>query len=216
YISAAGELILDNLKLARNFTDFAAAGRYALRQAARRLPQKRGETGGEFVRFLGGVTPKGVIGFSKTVTDFYNDIVVISDKRGAASGEIMRALRAAAISRGYDIITVKNPFLPSELIDHILIPGLSLAFVTENDYITFDTPVRRVHARRFTDENALKKYKSRTIFNRRVSKELLSGAVLALKGAKDVHDTLESYYIRAMDFAALTEFITEKTGEILK
>ena len=44
----------------------------------------------------------------------------------------------------------------------------------------------------------------------------LSGAVLALKGAKDVHNTLESYYIRAMDFAALTEFITEKTGEILK
>ncbi|MBR4910384.1 MAG: hypothetical protein IKZ47_03560 [Clostridia bacterium] len=215
YISAAGELLSDNLKLSRGFTDRAAAIRFARRTAAKYLPLKPDRCGSEFIRFIGGVTPKGLISFSKTVTENFKNVVIIEDKYGGASGEIMQCLRAAAIKKGLDIITLKNPLLPLELTDHILIPELSLAFVTENDHIKFNVRTRRVHARRFTFSDIAGKYKSRMLFNRKVSRELLFGAVGALKSAKEAHDTLEKFYIDSMDFEALTRFISETSEKIL-
>ena len=215
YISAAGELIYDNLKLSRLCTNRNAVIKFASRLSAKHIPIKSNLKGNEFFRFLGGVTPKGIVGFSKTVTDFYKNTVVIDDKYGAASGEIMKYIRASAIEKGYDIITVKNPLLPSEIIDHILIPELSLAFVTENTFIKFDINVRRIHARRFTDKSKEKGYRGRMLFNRRVSNELLLGACQTLKHAKEVHDKLEKFYIDAMDFNSLTNFATQKAEEIL-
>ncbi len=215
YLSAAGELMYDNLKLSRVYSDRASIVKFARQIARKYLPERQGGVGSEFVRFIGGTTPKGIVAYSKTVTEFYKDIIVIDDKFGAVSGEIMKYLRAAAKQKGYDVITLKNPFLPSELIDHILIPELSLAFVTENDYIKFDIECRRIHARRFTDISTIKSYRARMLFNRRVSKELLIGAVSTLGSAKLVHDELEKFYINAMDFNALTNFAVKTAEKIL-
>ena len=216
YLSAAGELLYDNLKLARLCTNRAAAVKFSGSLSKKFLPQKKDKSGTEFIRFIGGVTPEGIMSFSKTVTDFYQRIIVIEDKYGAAASEIMKYLRGAAKQKGYSIITLKNPFLPSELIDHILIPELSLAFVTENEFIKFDTGARRVHARRFTDKNAAKKYRGRILFNRRVSRELLLGAAAAVKSAKAAHDELEKFYIDAMDFNALSRFAMKTASKIIK
>ncbi len=215
YLSAAGELMLDNLKLSRIFTDRSNTLRFAKRLAKRYLPEEKDGISREFVRFIGGTTPKGIVAYSKTVTDFYKNIIVINDRFGAVSGEIMKYLRAAAKQKGYDVITVKNPFLPSELIDHILIPELSLAFVTENDFIRFDSECRRIHARRFIDNSIFRAYRARILFNRRVSKELLAGAVSTLNSAKQVHDELEKFYINAMNFEALTAFAMKTAERIL-
>lgn len=214
YLSAAGEVICDNYKLSKAFTDRAAAIRFALRLANKYLPEKAEKGTGEFIRFLGGVTPKGIISFNKSITEHYRDIVIIEDRFGGASGEIMKYIRAAAKEKGYDIITVKNPLLPDELTDHILIPELSLAFVTENEYTRFESAVRRIHARRFTKKAIEKKYRSRMLFNRKISRQLLSGATATLKNAKASHDVLEKYYIGAMNFPAVSRFAIKKAEEI--
>lgn len=216
YLSAAGEIICDNLKISRFATDRAAAIRFAMKLAKKHLPEKAEKSGSEFIRFLGGVTPEGVISFSKTVTDHYNTTVIIEDKYGGAAGEIMKYIRAAAISRGYNIIALKNPLLPDELTDHILIPELSLAFLRESEYMNFDTAVRRIHARRFINNSAIKKYRSRMLFGDKISRRLLLGACATLKKAKDAHDALEKHYIEAMDFEAISRFAIEKAEEIIK
>ena len=215
YLCAAGELMYDNLKLSRLYTDRTRAVKLASGLVKRYLPEKADKKPSEFVRFIGGITPEGVMSFSKTVTEFYDNVVVIEDKFGGASAEIMKYLRAAAKQRGYGVITLKSPFLPSEIIDHLLIPELSLAFVTEGEYIKFDTDCRRIHARRFTDKKTAKKYRGRILFNRRVSRELLLGAVSALRSAKAEHDNLEKFYIEAMDFRAVSLFADETAKRIL-
>ena len=215
YIGAAGELLSDNLKLSRLCTDRAAALKFAKKLSDGYIEKREGTSPEEFIRFIGGTTPEGVVSFSKTVTAFYKDVIVIEDKFGGAAGEIMNYLRASAKQKGYDVITLKNPFLPSELIDHVLIPELSLAFVTESEYIKFDTDTRRIHARRFTDGRALKYYRARMLFNRRVSRELLLGAVSTLSRAKAAHDKLEEYYVASMNFSALTCFAESAAEKIL-
>ncbi len=214
YISAAGELIYDNFKLSNNFIGYNKCENFALKLATQLLPKTK-NTPKEWVRFIGGVTPKGVIAFKSTVEDFYKNIIVIDDKYGAVANVTMEKIRNTALERGYEIITIKNPFLPSVMIDHILIPELSLAFVREYEYIKFGEHHRRIHARRFYDINILRECRTRLTFNRRVARELLLGAIETLSKAKAVHDKLEKYYIDAMDFNALTLFAEQKAREIL-
>ncbi len=215
YISAAGELIYDNFKLSKQFTNLKKAEQFGAKIASRVITKRKKQAPREWVRFLGGTTPKGIIAYSGTIENFYKNIVVIDDKYGAASNEIMTAVRRVALSRGHEIITIKNPFLPSKIIDHILIPELSLAFVREYEYMHFGEQHRRIHARRFADINMMRTVRGRCVFNRRTARELLLGAIDTLGKAKSVHDRLEKYYIDAMDFQALTRFAEQKTDEIL-
>lgn len=216
YISAAGELLYDNLKLSERFTCFKKLQHFGLKFASQTIPKRNKTVSKEWMRFIGGVTPKGVVAFKGTVEDFYKNIIVIDDKYGAVANVVMECVRRAALERGYEIITLKNPFLPSKLIDHILIPELSLAVVREYDYIKFDDRHRRIHARRFYDINVLRECRGRITFNRRVARELLLGATETSAKAKQVHDELEKYYIDAMDFNAMTLFAERKAEEILE
>lgn len=215
YISISGELIYDNFLLAQHFTNCQKVKTYAKKFAAGIIPKKNKNVANEWPRFVGGVTPKGVIAFKKTIEEFYDNVVVIDDKYGVASNIIMENIRGKALAYGYEIITLKNPFLPSKIIDHILIPELSLAVVREYEYMTFDKQYRRVHSRRFTDINVLREHRSRLTFNRRIARELLLGAIETLSKAKLVHDELEKYYIDAMDFERMTLFAEEKAKKIL-
>ncbi len=216
YISAAGELVYDNFKLAEHFIDIKKARMFGEKMSLQLLPKKSEIKLREWSRFIGGVTPKGVVAFKSTIENFYKNVIVIDDKYGAAANAIMESVRKTALLRGYEIITLKNPILPSKIIDHILVPELSLAFVREYEYISFDEKYRRVHSRRFTNINILREYRSRMTFNRRITRELLLGAIESLAKAKAVHDKIEKYYIDAMDFDSLTQFVKEKSKEILK
>lgn len=215
YISAAGELMTDNYNLAKRFTNAQKARSFGARLAENLIPKHTKPSPKEWVRFIGGVTPKGVVAFKKTVEDFYQNVIVIDDKYGVTANEIIESIRKTALERGQEIITLKNPFLPSKITDHILIPALSVAFVREYEYINFATHQRRIHARRFYDINLLRECRARITFNRRVTRELLMGAIETLSKAKATHDKLEKYYINAMDFKALTLFAEEKAKEIL-
>lgn len=215
YISAAGELIRDNFKLSQQFTNLKKAEQFAVKMASRLIPKSKNCAPREWVRFIGGTTPKGIVAYSDTVDKFYKNIIVIDDKYGGASNEIMCAVRKEALSKGYEIITLKNPFLPSTITDHILIPELSLAFVREYEYMHFDDAHRRIHARRFTDVNLMRSVRGRCVFNRRITRELLLGAIQTLTQAKQIHDKMEKYYIDAMNFNALTAFAEKKAKEIL-
>lgn len=212
YLAACGQLFYDNLKISRAFTDSAHAQAAAIKLADKYIP-KKGGTGSEQIRFITGITPLGVVSYTDTVNKFYKTKIIIEDKFGGASGVITETVRRCAMARGYNIITLKSAFMPSELCDHILIPELSLAVVTEHEYISFETDERRIHARRFADIRKVHEMRARMLFNRRVMRELLLTATATLERAKAAHDILEKYYVGAMDFEALARrapYLAEK------
>lgn len=213
YIRAAGLLLADNYKTALGCTDTEKADAYARRLCKRLIPKKAG-IGREWIRFLGGITPKGAVSFASSLAKEAKQILVIKDENGSASHIIMERVRAFAIANGWEIITMKNPLLPSLITDHVFIPELSLAFVTENIFHHFDPAFKRVHARRFVSSAQLHASRERMKFNKKAAKELLFAASVTLAKAKAVHDELERCYIGAMRFDELTEFaerFTEKT-----
>ncbi len=205
YLQAAGKLMTDNYKTALVCTKKDKAKNFALKLCQKYIPKTTGNPK-EWMRFIGGISPKGLISFPETIEENYNQVVIIKDHYGAAANIIIEELRTLALQNGYEIVTIKNPFLPSILTDHIIIPSLSLAFATENDFIAFKTDSRRTHARRFTSIKQLHLSKERLKFNKKATTLLLNSAAETLKKAKAVHDTLESHYISAMNFEKLNDF----------
>lgn len=208
YLQAAGQLLADSYKTALSCTDKNKAISYADNFCRRFIPKKSSKAK-EHIRFIQGITPLGVVSYSGTVLNTAENVFIIDDEYGAAADIIVSRVRQTALENGYEIITLKNPFLPSLLCDHIIIPELSLAVVTENSYIHFASDTRRIHARRFTANKQLHRSKERLKFNKKVIKQLLISAAVALDEAKSVHDELEDYYIKAMDFVRLTEFAND-------
>ncbi|MBR7071350.1 MAG: hypothetical protein IKI29_04220 [Clostridia bacterium] len=207
YLAAAGQFLSDRRKIVSSAMEDGKIAAYANRLAKQYLPPLRGvSVGREWGRFLTGVTPKWIVSYPRTVTEHFEQVIVIADPVGCVSGEIMARLREKALSSGYEIITVSSPFFPDQQIDHLLIPSLSLAFVTESDFLHFGTEARRIHDRRFLRAAALHPHRQRLIADKRLSRDLLQGCCENLALAKQSHDRLESHYIAAMDFAKLTEF----------
>lgn len=200
YITAAGEMLYDNFKTASACCDYKKCKTFAEKLC--KIFSKSDRTPKETIRFLGGITPKGFVSYPKTVTQ---NSVIINDDYFAAASFILEIIRKNALQNGHEIITLKNPFFP-ELIDHIIIPELDFAIVSENKFINFETDNRRIHARRFYDSRLIHQSKNRIKFNKRLADELLNSAYFTLSEAKKVHDELEKYYINAMNFEKLNNF----------
>lgn len=212
YFKAAGYLLSDNLNSALEVTDSKKVLSFAKTFLKRHIPNKTGDSKEE-IRYYGGLTPKGVISFCNCALNETESNFIINDDFGAVSKIFFTYLREKLLKSGYHIITVRNPFLPSTLIDGIIIPELSLSVLREYEFGHFDTDIRRIHAKRFSDFNSLKPHLS---FNRKAIRELLISGCEALYEAKQIHDKLEKYYISAMNFEKIATFAEEFSAKIFK
>lgn len=203
YIASASALLLDSRRTAACCLDAEKAGRYAAGLAARCLP-KTGREGSEQVRLLSAVTPKGILVFRDTVPALADRLVVFEDEYGAASRLILERLRAEALRRGHKVITCRCAMAQEDKIDHLLLPGLRLAFLTSNSWHRMQfAGQQNVHCTRFADPDALRARRRRLQFNRKAAAELLAQASAMQREAKRSHDALEEYYKSAVDFAGV-------------
>jgi hypothetical protein len=69
---------------------------------------------------------------------------------------------------------------------------------------------------RFYDKELLLEKKQRTLFSKKACSELCSEAAKSIGAALSIHDEIESYYINAMDFNALTDKADEIIEKIAK
>ncbi|MCD7771724.1 MAG: hypothetical protein LUH23_06530 [Oscillospiraceae bacterium] len=141
-------------------------------------------------------TPDGI----KTFTNLFENMNVyrIEDDCFAVTDNLLKKLAECAQNNGYDTLISKNVFLSGTVYQHMIIPEIETAFVSGiSDGISNAT---KINSMRFYDRDILKDKHKRLIFDEGIVKELTDEMVSALKTAKDIHDELESYYIKAMDF----------------
>ena len=214
YIASAGSLMLDSRRAEACSTNFEKVRRYVKRLCARMLPRTEG-TPGEELRFLSAITPKGMVLYRNTVEALADRYVVFRDDYGAVSRLLMELIRAEALTRGYQIITCPCAMHPDDKIDHLFIPALRLAFLTDNHWHPIQLPgVQAVRCTRFVDRENLSGFRARLRFNERAAAELLDQAVALMAQAKSCHDELETYYRAAVDFKEV-ERITENCKTML-
>ncbi len=217
YLSGAAMLLEDNGRTAAEATDFLKIQRAAQKLAAKEFPKKGdGAVGLERKRLLSAITPQGFLTFHDTIPTLCERVYLIRDEYAAASTALIRALKILAIESGYEVFCCYSPLDPQGKPEHLLIPALSLAFVSENSCVQPRVePYRVIHFSRFTDKSKLRLKKQRLSFNKRAAKEILEEAVKSLVKAKEWHDKLEEIYRSGVDFARIAE-IQEATVTALE
>ena len=214
YIASAGSLLLDSRRAEACSTDFEKARRYVKRLCARLLPRQNGP-GTEQIRLLSAITPQGPIFYFDTIRALSDRAVVFRDEYGAASRFLMEQIHDEALARGYEIITCPCALHPEEKIDHILIPSLRLAFLTDNSWHPVALPGQQsVRCTRFLDRSNLSGFRARLRFNSRAAQELIQQSTALMASAKSCHDELESYYRAAVNFETV-EQITRDCARVL-
>ena len=212
YVASAGSLLLDSRRAEACSANFEKVRRYVKRLCARLLPRlPDGAEAGEELRLLSAITPKGPVFYRGTVQALADRYVVFHDDCGAVSRLLLELIRAEALARGYHIITCPCAMHPEDKIDHLFIPSLRLAFLTDNPWHPVHiSGVQAVRCTRFLDREHMAGFRARLRFNERAATELLDQAVALMAQAKSCHDELETYYRAAVDFAEV-EKVTEET-----
>ena len=209
YIASAGSLLLDSRRAEACSANFEKVRRYAKRLAARLLPRTDGPAS-EQIRLLTAITPKGPVFYADSAAALADRIIVFHDEYGAVSRLLLELLRAEALSRGHRVITCPCALHPEDKIDHLILPELRLAFLTDNRWhpVTL-AGAQSVRCTRFVDRENLAAYRARLRFNEKAASELLEQAAALMAQAKSCHDELETYYRAAVDFAAVDKAAAE-------
>ncbi|WP_297208826.1 hypothetical protein [uncultured Flavonifractor sp.] len=210
-LTAAAQLAEDNraLLLTQSLEDKLA--RRARGILSREVKGTGPREGRSVQRFLGGITWKGEVCYFDTVELLCNRVYELSDTWGLAHGMLVQ-LAAGAMAAGRDVIVCPSPLCPQRM-EHLLIPQLSLAFVSTTAAHPWPhKPYRRIRLDAMADPELARRNRARLRFARKVSAALLEEAVDALAQAKAMHDELERLYNPHVDFAqvyAMADQLTE-------
>lgn len=169
----------------------------------------------EKVRFVSAITGEGKVLLRDTIAAAAPRIIAIEDNWGAASNALLEALRELAIKSGNDVVACRCPLFPFTKLDHLLLPGLGLGFVTVNHATA---PAlsglweRAIHASRFTDSGLLRKKRERSAFLRKAASGMLEQAAQLLGQAAAARRKADDILLEATDQKKV-ERVTERVIE---
>ena len=209
-LKAARQVELDAVSSVARTFDSERLDRRVKGIIARELRTRGDQRGRTVRRFLGSVTHKGYIWRFDSVDTLCPKVYELSDTWELAGPALARLHRAAA-EKGWDTIVCPSPEDPSR-IEHLLIPGLGLAFVTSCPGMDYGRkPYRRLRLDAMTETGG----RSRLRFQTRMVSLLREEGIDALKEAKHSHDALESVYNPYVDFDGVRAQAALEAGRLL-
>ncbi|MGE8204898.1 PRK06851 family protein [Heyndrickxia sp. NPDC080065] len=170
-------------------------------------------------RFLGAATPQGAVDYIPNITEGLKKRYFLKGRAGTGKSTLLKKLAAAADERGFDTEIYHCGFDPNS-IDMIVVRELSFAIFDSTDpheyfpdrdgdeiidlYLAAVTPG--------TDE----KYAIEINEVHKRYKDKMKEGTVCLAKAKSLHDELEKYYIKAMDFSIIDRIYEEINEEIIR
>lgn len=201
YLAAAGSVMDAAAELIDSAADKSGPWRLAqeiIEEHMRHIPVA-GKPGKVRKLFASAITPKGVVAHIDTLFDGTFKVYCIKSHWGVGVSALLERVFQEAHMRGLDTEVYYCPMKPQTRIEHLLIPAIGLAFVSENRYVKPGRQERTVlDLACYTDRERIDKDAMEA--DTRHFDALLAGAICALSSAKQKHDAIEQYYIPHMDF----------------
>ena len=215
-LAKASSLFKDTFFSASAFYDKDKISKFGNDLAKKLIPEKpNAETGLKHLRFLSAATPKGIIMYDESIQALANIIYAIEDEYGVCSNGIIETICNYALNAGYDVFCCGCPLLPEEKVDFLIIPDLSLAFVTSNSWHKMNFKNQKLlDYNDFIDKAALVNAQSQLDSNMNNAKQMVDHAIKYQQQAMKGHDMLEEYYNPAVDFNKVNEIRESLIEEI--
>ncbi|MDR2074123.1 MAG: hypothetical protein LBP36_02005 [Oscillospiraceae bacterium] len=207
YLASYGAINSDTTETEINKIDFGKIKSYAKKLSKKIFTETPAKESKEYLRFISAISPQGIIFYEDNLKRFEN-IYEIVDQHGIAGDLLLRIVRSDALNHGFDVITCFNPLSLNERLESLLFPELNTAVVISNLWHSISEKIetKKIYAKRFLYDGQESYYSD---FNKKTESSLIAEAISVMKEAKEIHDELESFYIKAMDFEAIDK-VTEK------
>ena len=181
--------------------------------------------------FAGAITPGGLVNYLRSLLDNIQKVYLVSVPEGFSNQSFMEVLKEGAVYRGFDTEVFYCPMGPDEKIDHIIVPQLSLAFITVNEYHDLepwelfdeeeDSEEREKELTLIDISDYMKQHvlEENTLLMAELKEEyeiLLGRAIKALECARKAHMKVESMYIPNMNFTRISALSDEVFEELSK
>ena len=213
-LHAAGQLAQDR---AEPVVTDAIRQKLALRAKGiirREIKPAKTESGFLCRRFLSAITCKGPVALWDTVNVQAERVYRLSDSYGLAHW-LLSPILTAALAAGQNCVACYDPMDPERLA-HLILPGLSLAFVTDCPMFPRECKdYRHLRLDAMTESNQSRSLRPRLRFSQKVSAALVDEAVTGLIRAKEDHDRLEALYNPHVDFDGVTRLADDLAEEII-
>ncbi|NLZ50045.1 MAG: hypothetical protein GX895_14935 [Clostridiales bacterium] len=169
-------------------------------------------------RFLGAATPKGSVDFVPNITEQIGKRYFIKGRPGTGKSSLLKKLVAQAEKRGFDVEVYHCGFDPL---------SLDMVLFRELDIVIFDsTSPHEYFPSRESDEvvdmyeivvtsGTDEKYASKLDDIKKRYKKRIKEGTAALLSAKELNDTLEQYFVSAMDFSKVNK-IRDRINSYIK
>ncbi len=201
FLAAAGETECLRLKISERAFDFEKA-----RKAARRILSKGKPESGEYTeRYISAYGTHGEAHICNVPEDG-EKTVFVSGKYGAEK-LFLGVLCEEAKKGGYTVLRFPDVLL-CERTEGVYIKELSTRFGA------VDEGREELNAMRFIRGDILAENRGKLRFSEKCREALLQGALSELAKMGKTHDSLEEYYIGAMDFAASEKILKNVKAEI--
>lgn len=177
--------------------------------------KKKSGFGDERHIFATAFTPSGIITFTEDLVATFKHKFILKGGPGLSKTKILLEIGKLAQKKGYFVEYLHDPFNP-ERVEHILIPEISVSIVTENEIskCSFDGKIYNIED--FCDPSILKKNKEEIEYDEYIFNELTDKALKLISNAHIIHDELEAYYIKSLNFDILNSIYVDTINKLKK
>lgn len=151
--------------------------------------------------FARALSSNGVVDFHSNLLENLKIIYIESDFLKGSS-DFIKEIGNEAMRKGFDLEYYHNPLNPF-FIDTLIINNLKIA-ITSSSKVK-DNCYEKILMKELLDENKVKSHYDQIKEDNIQMNNLMEIGMNTLKEAKDLHMTLESYYVDGMDFHKLTK-----------
>ena len=216
FTSAAADICADTCQLGSDCLLTDKIEGFAARTAKKLLGKRGSNEGEKRLLRLTALTEYGFLTLHETL-ESCSDVYTVRDELFAATDYLLSRLSDEACLRGYDVILSPDQMLSDAAYQHLIIPELGFAVISGRAAEECEhRGAKKLNLMRFYDKSMLTERRVRIRMNRQAVNDLSEEAAKTLRAAKQVHDELESHYIKAMDFGRLDKLTEELTEEIAK
>lgn len=165
-------------------------------------------------RIIDAATPDGIKVLKTPIINHSEDITVLSDKYAVIAPMIIERLSKLITAQRTDIIKCKSFLNPESRTSHIIMPEHKTAYITETYGEKFESSKRKINTARFLDKSiGIDEQNINTAVKARDA--AIKEAVKHLKTAKELHDILEEFYIKAMNYDKMNEYTEDFVKEVI-
>ena len=163
--------------------------------------------GSERHLFATAITPDGIITYADQLSSEFKKKYVLTGGPGFGKTDILKFIGSSGQKKGYFIEYMHDPFVP-ERIEHIFIPETSTCIITNNEINQANYTGIEYNLFDYTKSALSTSKKDDIKYNSDLFYELINKGISLIHNAHLLHDELESYYIKAMDFAFADNIIS--------